>query len=382
MVAEDTLVSSVEAVVISPPDQTGIDDSKVPLSNVGLVSNETSEDAASLTTSKSDEDLLKEAVELRKEEAYLLAYKVLLQVKDKSLLQFEHKEIMRMALLVKEVYATLNGMHPEQEGWIQQNESHGRRDTAIYYKLDNMKLTCRIETPIEQSLLLPLLSVMNESNLYSSWMPSYKFPRLGIEVSECLREYGHGNQIIRFMVQLPYFIANRECFLHAFAVDSIDEDHAIIIKLMTLDPGPYQPDFTVPEPSKGVVRVDMENGMLIRVCPHDHFLLQKSHANYSDEHVFLFSMYLTADSHMSTVPVSFINFITRTVIGRAWGMMLSVAEDIRDGKRPEYADLMREKADQYGWIEKRLDALFANVDAKYGVKGDQAKNESDYQQST
>jgi hypothetical protein len=95
---------------------------------------------------------------------------------------------------------------PDSDGsWKKQGEQHGKRDVLIYYKVDDKaRLTCRIETAIEASLLVPILSVMNESELYATWIPSWTIPKLGIDYSELLEQTSRVAQIIRIGVNVPW----------------------------------------------------------------------------------------------------------------------------------------------------------------------------------
>jgi hypothetical protein len=315
-----------------------------------------------VTDDMTDEELIVKAMHQRSNEKFLVAAALLRQVRNPTFLTAEHTEILRMADMAQQVYHTLSSMHPEDEGWKRQNEIHGKRDTAIYYKMNGTRLTCRIETPIEHSLLQPLLSVMNESDLYASWMPNFQHPRLGVKSSTLVAECGRGNQVVSLVIQMPFPISHRESFQHAFAVDAIEEEqHAIIIKIQSLEPGPYPPDLVVPKPDWGVVRIDLDAGMLIRACPADHPLLQQSHANYHGEEMLLFSLCMSVDGHVSYVPMTLINFVTRTVLGRFWGTLLSVAEEVRDGKRPDHAAAIEKKADLYEWVENRIWLLFSHI---------------------
>jgi hypothetical protein len=66
---------------------------------------------------------------------------------------------------------------------------------------------------------------------------------------------------------------------------------------------------------------------------------------------------------MAMVPQSVINFITRTVIGHIWGMLLKVAEEVRDGDRPKHAEMIEEKADFYKWVNERSQFMLAEIKA-------------------
>lgn len=67
------------------------------------------------------------------------------------------------------------------------------------------------------------------------------------------------------------------------------------------------------------------------------------------------------DSKFTAVPTSLVNFCTKTVIGSMWNMFLNVAEDVREGTRPEHAKMIAEKADLYEWIEARSQVMLEQL---------------------
>mmetsp|Transcript_18531 Transcript_18531/g.23534 ORF Transcript_18531/g.23534 Transcript_18531/m.23534 type:complete len:102 (+) Transcript_18531:441-746(+) len=75
----------------------------------------------------------------------------------------------------------------------------------IYYKIVNStNLMTRIETPIPPSLLVPLLSVLNETELYSTWLPYYKKQfHLGVSSSNKLQQQNRVSQVIKVEVDVP-----------------------------------------------------------------------------------------------------------------------------------------------------------------------------------
>jgi hypothetical protein len=87
-----------------------------------------------------------------------------------------------------------------QTDWIKQSESHGKNGAfTIYYKIEEgSRLTCRIESPIPSSHLVPLLSVLNESGLYQEWIPTFRRPfKLGVTSSKQLAVFSRGHQVIQ-----------------------------------------------------------------------------------------------------------------------------------------------------------------------------------------
>lgn len=320
--------------------------------------------------------ILKMAEKKASKECYLQAAKLLKKVVDMeesscpspSLLTDYHKHILDVAERAAKKRRDLLEKF-EQGGWHKQSEIHGNRDTVIYYKVAaDASLVSRIETPIESSLLNPLLSVLNESELYHTWMPSFKVPRLGVQVSEKLQEAGRGNQVIRVEIAMPIPFYNRECIQHAVAIDAIEDDDddqegCIIIVVKNLDEGPHMHGLEIPPPARRIRRVDFDAGIVIRPCPPDHAALQNSKNKYDDdgEKLLLIQVEQMMDAHVAGVPMAMINFFTRTVLGRMWGALLQVAQDVRDGKRPAHKEKIAEHRELYDWVEKRVEVMLNKI---------------------
>jgi hypothetical protein len=236
-------------------------------------------------------------------------------------------------------------------------------------------LICRIDCAIESSLLVPILSVFNESDLYATWMPSWKTPfKLGIDQTKKLKESGRGNQIIQVTVNMAWPFKTRETVQHAVAVDVIDEEGAIAIQVLTETP---EDDPVIPEPLPGVIRIDFECSILIRGCPPDHPCLEKSKEKYpKEEELIMISLKYLVDAHITGVPKSLINFVTRVVLGKLWTSLLQVAEDIRDGKRPQHKQQIAEKRELYDWIEGRIDVMIAKVKESSKLHKEEEKEEA------
>ena len=78
----------------------------------------------------------------------------------------------------------------------------------------------------------------------------------------------------------------------------------------------------------------------------------------------LFSLEMNADPKIKAVPQTLQNFATRTVIGRFWSSLLHVAEDVRDGKRPQHRDAIEQKQELYQWIDQRITEMIRNVEGR------------------
>ena len=179
--------------------------------------------------------------------------------------------------------------------WLVQGEHMGRRDVSVYYRVDKKtgsKLNARVESPIEAEMLVPFLSVLNESELYASWLPNWSVPRFRVRRSEKLAQRGRVSQVVLVTVDLPWPFSAREVVLDACGVDDIDATGDICVLVRALgedanngDAGENAPisslekegtdatlgtTFVVPSVDEAdIVRIGFEGGFLFRALPND-----------------------------------------------------------------------------------------------------------------
>jgi len=154
-------------------------------------------------------------------------------------------------------------------------------------------------------------------------------------------------------------LKNREVVYHVIATDMLEEEGCIAVVGITETPE-ENPD--VPEVPPGFRRIDFEADILIRGCPPDHPLLKKSNHTYPEgEEVMLITLKNFVDAHVSFVPLTIINFVTRTFMSKLWSQLLQVAEEIRGGKRPEHEEAIRTRRDIYEFVESRLSEMVKKV---------------------
>jgi len=301
---------------------------------------------------RTDEELIAEGTRLCKDDRVTEGIALLNKVKDKALFTSEHKEFIIRGEHIAKLYETLGA--PASEGWTKQGESHGHRDFVVYYKVeDGNKLKCRIESVIEASLYVPLLAVCNEVDLYNEWFPRWRFPRLGLQRSTTLKQTGRAEQVAQLTLDMPFPVQDREIILWAFVDDNSEGDCKVAIKLLTIDEN--DADGVVPPVESGVTRIEVTGDFLFRPCPDDHPILKHSKGEYPEgERKILITFVCYADPKISFIPQSILNFCTRTAIGTIWKMLLNIAEDVRDGKRPAHAECIVQKREAlYDWVEKR-----------------------------
>lgn len=310
-----------------------------------------------------DAELIEKAEQLYNSEQLLAAARILRQVRNpRQVLTEQHRKLLNIAHLVED--AVKDFLSPPGTEWKKQGESHGAYDTSIYYKIESGgRLTCRIETPIPKDMLVPILSVLNESSLYRTWIPSWTRPlRLGVQDSRQILNDRKGHQVIHIKCDVPWPMSSREVLMDVIAVDDIEENGCIIAKMQTIESqgendSQFLPDgFELPPLEKGAERVDFDGSILFRTCPMDHPLYESSRQKFSGDLILLqYTMYF--DAKMAAVPHSMINFITRVVIGMIWSMLLKVAEEVKSGERKEHVDIIQRKSDFYNWLESRCQLM-------------------------
>jgi hypothetical protein len=186
-------------------------------------------------------------------------------------------------------------------------------------------------------------------------------------------------------MDLPWPMAAREVVLSAAAFDSIEDDGHIGIQLKTIhvdDIGDNNNDDLVPkvddnnnDANANAVRVDLDGGFLFEKCPRDHpamkeFLRNKEvddedvdeDDNDEKEDCILVTFSAIMDPHMKLLPQSFLNFLIKTALGTAWRMLLRIAQDVKDGKRPDHARAMEQKRQElYDYVRERVDVMLSTM---------------------
>lgn len=171
--------------------------------------------------------------------------------------------------------------------WLVQGEHMGKRDVSVYYRTDvktGTKLNARVESPIDGDMLVPFLSVLNESELYASWLPNWTVPRFRVRRSEKLAQTGRVSQVVRVTVDLPWPFSAREAVLDACGVDDIDASGDICVLVRALGEeeddeedasaeddasDSFQPIAVPSVDEADVVRIGFEGGFLFRALPED-----------------------------------------------------------------------------------------------------------------
>lgn len=239
-----------------------------------------------------------------------------------------------------------------------------RTRTRIYYKCETAQtLAVRIETVITRDLLVPLLSCLNESELYASWLPKWTTPtRLGVRESVKVDQVGRCSQLVVITCDCPWPLETRQVVLNAVAFDDIETRGDIGVLLQTRD---CEDDARVPEKplDEDVTRMDVDGGFLFRSVPEGWATAEgEEPCEDIGEEDILVSFAFTVDPKLDYIPTWLLNFVVRTVIGTLWGAFIQVAEDVRDGKRPAHASVIQEKRKTlYDWVDERVARMLSSA---------------------
>ena len=302
-----------------------------------------------------------EKADLYYEQDKLGQVKALLESVDPEILEKKHHSMLRRAEEAENLVRDMKAK-PEGGSWVDQGISRGKFPTRILYRLEEgenkIELRARCETPIKKDLLESLFCVLNETELYKTWLPSFSVPRFKITECRKLKQIGRVSQILLVVMELPWPMAAREIVISAAAFDDIEENGHIGIKLKNIE---SNDDETVPEATSKTVRVDIDGGFLFEACPRDHPAMQYVSKDEEDEHL-LVTFTAVINPNMTILPQSFLNFMVKIALGTSWKILLQIAQDVKDGKKPDHTSAMARKRDEvYDYIKERVETMLATL---------------------
>ena len=107
----------------------------------------------------------------------------------------------------------------------------------------------------------------------------------------------------------------------------------------------------------------MDGGFLFEKCPKDHPCMEFMEKDSDDEEMILVTFSALINPNMKYLPQSFLNFLVKTALGTAWKILLQVAKDVKDGKRPDHKSAIEKKREElYDYVNMRLDVMLSALD--------------------
>lgn len=311
------------------------------------------------TPDLSPQDLAKK---LAGEERLLDAYRELKKV-DEADLTDEEKETVKLAESCQEFMDLIRAeVNPE---WTNLGESkkHNRYQTMAYnLDFQPVKVDMTIESHIEESLVVPLVAALNEVDLYPQWLPNWGTPKFRVVRAESLKKSGKFNQVFTVRTEAP--LATIEFYVNATVIDDSETSKEFVVNLEALEPGAM--DGLVPAKLDDVNRIALSGGMLFRKCPEEMAerakALRAKSKKAKEEEIVLVTFTVVYSNKDKFLKQGFIikkmsHFVLKVVIGAIWSRVLGVAEEIRDGKRPEFDKVFEEKKESYDWVQACFDKI-------------------------
>lgn len=247
----------------------------------------------------------------------------------------------------------------EEKSWIKKGDN--LRDTIVYYNFDVSTniLDLRVDSSVERSLLLPILAVLNESDLYKTWLPSWSFPvRFGATETNKLTEKGKVSQLLHVRVDIPWPLKPRDAMIGAFGFEDIDANGDLVIKVNSCKTGDVFLGMTVPAPDDpSIRRSKFSGGFLFRKDPNPFPEGFEKEEGDEDERV-LVRFTFEIDPQFSYIPQWFLDFVIGTVVRLVSNQFFNVAREVRDGKREQHTNIMKERSEIYDWMLARVNKIF------------------------
>lgn len=320
-----------------------------------------------------NEQLSKKACRLYKEDRLLDAAHLLRQIIPSSLLTESEIEILKCADEYERFFLPFLSSNINNDKWTRLGKTniHGYV-TDMQYLMTKEELSSsdfvldmKIDTLLhDKSMVTPLLALLNEADLYSTWLPNWKLPRVELSESKQMYQTGRCSQVVKMVLDLPWPLSSREFILDGVAVDSVEhvEHPNIAIRLQTLKTGDKKGDFVVEDPAENIIRQEFNGGFLFHrpseICEFIVKWEESNKASIDEKECIVVSFFYKFENKGTYYPEYLIEFGIRIGSMFGWGRFLKVAEQIRDGKRPQHEQKIQEKKEAlYDWVQERVDVL-------------------------
>lgn len=273
--------------------------------------------------------------------------------------------LQRATNQIEETIETLGQDADKGGNWTKKGLMHGRdRDTMVYHRTNEKgEVTVRCETPIQASLVAPLLSILNETDLYTTWCPKFERPfKLGVRDTGKLKQCSRASQVAYAKVDMPWPLNNREVIAKNTVAEAVDEVGALVVRAKTMETGEEVEGLVIPPCEPGHDRITMDASLLIRKCPADHPTLKRhstkknrkrtsaDEKNEDDEPLLLatFTLFVTPS----------VNAVLKVIAGPLWGALIGFADDVQNGKKgAAHRERIEEKAEFYGWVNETVERM-------------------------
>ncbi|XP_042015317.1 uncharacterized protein LOC121763375 [Salvia splendens] len=205
-----------------------------------------------------------------------------------------------------------------------------------------------------------------ESGLYSKWWPQTAIPSFKVISSHCLQRVGPGEQISLVRMKVSWPLSSREAVIHYFAFEYFQDDLMVVLLNSISD------SETIDRHSHGFTRDGIPNAEeLVRIDVVGGFALQKVTAERS-----YFRTIANMDIKLDFVPPSFLNFVSRQLVGSGFKLYKKEVASVSKGDQ-KFSEALKDPL--YARIRIALDPdnSAAAEDEKRSTYGMQSREEDD-----
>lgn len=217
------------------------------------------------------------------------------------------------------------------------------------YRDNPEKLSFRLEGIVAAPLIC-ILSVLNEVDLFSTWVPYFTTPfKLGLRKVDN-EKLGRVDQMVQFHIDFPWPFANRDACFEVFAVDDFERNSQIVVKMITLDHTCKTPrqNMEIPPPGGRVERILVDGSLVIKpLGPEASFISLLWHENCR-----------------MRVPAVMADFAARLFARSAFQAFKHACEAAKGGQLMERR---HQNIDLYGFITDRLAQMGLAVQPQHGL---------------
>lgn len=326
-------------------------------------------------TTETTEEIRKKVFDLMKDERILDAVTQIEKINPTELTE-EEKEMMKIAKEAKEFVDRMNA--GPDSSWVQLGESIRKnnriQELSFSLKYGPVRSDLVICSPVEKSLAMYLVAVLNEIGMYHTWMPNWSTPKFEVRRAEvCEKRKGRFSQTLVLCAESP--LRTVEFYIDSQIVDDTESNKCFALYLGEVEAGAHNglvPPVD-PEGKDGVTRVTVSGGMMLGECPKDLAeraakLRKKGDKNDPDDEEYLtLKLTIVYQNRDNFVEPNFLvkkfgNFVAGVVLSAIWGKLVTVAEEIRDGKRPDFTKRIEERKEIYDWALSRIERITSESD--------------------
>jgi len=263
------------------------------------------------------------------------------------------------------IAASISAASEGAEGWVTHVDES---DCKVMYRANEGTAfhSFRMSGPVAGGDLCDLICVLNEIDLWPTWVPSLSFPTMRVDEAFQVMSISKTDQVAYMRAAVPWPMASREVLLRIYGMDMMSKEDKVVVALHSMDeaagtalvgdlPPALHPSEDamlgldaaalqacrdqIPGPEQGFTRMEAHGGAVLTYHSPDKTWLD---------------IVFTVDAKIPILPTSLINAITK----RLCSMILSLLNrTVKTVKGSVYDERKQANQNLYGYIDERLEEL-------------------------